>query len=216
MRSRVSLGRLLDIDRLKARLTPHRAPLVIVLFSAMLGQVTTLMQHPLVAPYSDTRGYLLSVQQIAGSFGFVQTFRSRGFPSFLAAVFALTGGLITIVSPVYCQQALRPVVAAQAALALLVTLWVYLLIYRLIGRRVIVCVVAAVLAVNLFVLGWERAILSEFLGYASLVAVFLFEPVRTAVVVDAAVAPAVAAAGGCWRGGGWCAAGLYVDERGRD
>ena len=198
-RPRIALDRLLDrLRALKVRLTPHRVPLVLVGLSAVVGQVVTLAQHPLVAPYSDTRGYLLSAQQIATSLGFVQTFRAPGFPSFLAAVFALTGGIdyeraatcTAIVSPTYCQQALRPVVAAQAALALLVTLGMYVLIYRITRRRVTACVVAALLAFNLFVLSWERAILSEFLSYASLVAVFLcFERFvrgprpRTAVVL---------------------------------
>ena len=169
------------LGRWTARLVPHRVALLIVGICAVVGQAATLTQRPLVALYPDTRSYLQSAQQIAGSFDFVQTFRAPGYPSFLAAVFGLTGGVdynqaatcTTIVSSGYCQQALRLAVVAQASVALLVTLGIYVLIYRLTHRRMTACVVAALLALNLYVLAWERNILSEFLSYASLVGVFL-------------------------------------------
>ena len=170
-----------SLERLKARLAPHRVPLALVGLCAVVGQVAVRILHPQVGTFPDSASYVLPAQKIAGSFTFVQTFRTPGYPSFLAAVFALTGGVdynqaatcADVVPSAYCQQALRPVLLAQAALAMLVTLGLYVLIYRLTRRRVIAGVVAALLALNLYVVSWERAVLSEFLSYASIVAVFL-------------------------------------------
>src|SRR5262249_6479217 len=66
-----------------------------------------------------------------------------------------------------------PVVLAQALLSLVASLGCYLLVYRLTSRRLIACLVASYLSVNLYLLAWERSVLSELLSATWLVLVFV-------------------------------------------
>jgi glycosyltransferase involved in cell wall biosynthesis/putative flippase GtrA len=162
------------------KLKPHAVPLTILLLAAALGQAATLMQHPLVATFPDSASYLEvahGCQQVPGSgalpafcptpgilaspMNLIQPFRTPGYPLFLALVFTVAG------------NHLARVVAAQAVISLLAVLECYVLAFRLSHRRWVACLVASAIGVNLYLLSWERTILSEALSWWSLITLFL-------------------------------------------
>src|SRR5262249_36786139 len=73
----------------------------------------------------------------------------------------------------YCTATFQPVVLSQALVAIIASLAVYALVFRLTGRRLFACVLASYLSINLYMLAWERSALTETLSYTWLIVVFL-------------------------------------------
>lgn len=170
-------------SRLTSRLAPHARQLLILGVAMSLGQAATLIQRPLASITPDTADYtfamhLLHLHPLAG---LVQPFRTPGYPLFLALVFHLTGGVSDpflagcdrIGAIPACAPTFQPIVLAQTLVALLTLAEIYLLLTRLTRRPWLACAVTSLLALNLYLLSWERVALTELLSMWSLVTVFL-------------------------------------------
>jgi hypothetical protein len=151
------------IHGLRERVMPHLLQLAIVMTSAAVGQVATLIHRPLACYCADTHSYLVAAAQIANSpVHLIQPLRTPGYPALLAIFIKLTG----TVDP-------NAVVAVQAVIALVTLIETYVLVVRVTQHRWIACIVASLIGTNLYILDWERAILSELLSFWALVTIFL-------------------------------------------
>lgn len=138
----------------------HTRPLLIVIAAIALGQVVVLLQRPLVITTPDTFSYVQAAHQILISPRYlIQLFRPPGYPLFLL----LTGG---------ADHPARAVVG-QVGISILAVLECYLLTFRLTRRRWVACFVASAIALNLYMIGWEKTIMSEALSWWSLITLFL-------------------------------------------
>ncbi len=138
----------------------HTIPLLVVIAAIVLGQTAVLHQRPLVLTTPDTPSYLMAAHQILTSPKYlIQLFRPPGYPLFLI----LTGGL---------DHPARAVVG-QAVISVLAVLECYLLAFFLTRRRWVACFVASAIALNVYILGWERTIMAEGLSWWSLITLFL-------------------------------------------
>jgi hypothetical protein len=169
-----------------ARVTPHRIALGIVLLACAFGQTTILVQRPVYRLWPDSPEYLAAAAHIQAALRFTDPWRTPGYPTFLALIFALTGG-----------EHLRAVVLTQAGVTIMTTVGLYVLAYRLTARRRSATCFAAIMGLNPLVLDWERTILTETLAYALIVAlVLVFERYlrseRTATLVWFALLSVVA------------------------
>lgn len=141
----------------------HGVSVAILLVFIALGQMATLMQRPLAYAGADTHSYYVVALQILRSpSGLIQTLRTPGYPFFWALIMRIAG--------VRNEDA---VVYAQAAIAVLMLLECYVLLYRITYRRWIACTVASLLAVNLYWLSTERVLETELLSYWSIVTLML-------------------------------------------
>lgn len=141
---------------------PHSIPLAIVLLACAIGQAAILQQQVNILQWPDTVQYLAVERRILTAHQFADPLRTPGYPAFLALVYGLSGGEL------YHRLEL-----AQAGLMVLAAVEVYILAYRLCGRRWAACVIAALIGANLYILDWERLVLSETLAYWMLVTMFL-------------------------------------------
>lgn len=149
--------------RLFERLRYHAIALLIVLLAAAIGQLATLIQQPLAAGPADTHTYVNAALDMLGwAHVLVEPIRTPGYVSLLALVFRLSGGVH-----------FEPVVYVQVGLAILSIVECYVLGYRLTHRRWVACTAAALVAINLYLLSWERVVYSETLSIWSLVTLFL-------------------------------------------
>lgn len=149
-------------SRIMARVRPHRVPLGIVLLACAFGQAVILVQRPAYKLWPDSPEYLAAAAHILSALRFTDPWRTPGYPTFLALIFALTGGVH-----------LRAVVLAQAGVTVMTTVGLYVLVYRLTARPRVAALIAASMGMNPLVVDWERTILTETLTYALIVALFL-------------------------------------------
>lgn len=151
------------------RLRQHAAHLLIVLAATTIGQIATLMQQPLSSINPDTHSYVDAAQVIVSApsvWGkvqhLVQPFRTPGLPAILAIVAQISG-----------QSNFTMVVLIQAAFAVATIFECYVLVARISQQRWVACIAASLIALNLYILSWERAIYTELLSYWSIVTVLL-------------------------------------------
>lgn len=135
--------------RWRARLHHHWLPLALVLLANVVGQVATLSQKPLVVLTPDSHDYLQALAGIVQQLHLVDPYRTPGYPLMLVLFTAGNGDRLT------------SIVLSQAALLLLATGEIYLLAYRLSQQRWLGCVAAAAIGANVYILNWERLVLSE-------------------------------------------------------
>lgn len=155
--------RAIIMQKWKSRLRYHAVPLILVLLAALVGQAAVLIQHPLVATFNDTATYLAAERLILSSpVNLVQTFRMPGYPLLLVTVFTVAG-----------SDNFSAVVFVQAVVAVLSVFECYVLTFRLSHRRWIACIIASAIGVNIYIMSWERTILSEALSWWSLITLFL-------------------------------------------
>jgi hypothetical protein len=134
----------------------------IVLLVAVGVQIVIQLQSPHVLTFSDSDEYLAVARRLLAGDLTLDVTRTPGYPAFLALIFALAGG-----------QRLDIVVLAQGLLIILAALEIYLLVYRLCGRRWEAALLAALIGGNLYIANWARVILSETLTYWLLVTILL-------------------------------------------
>lgn len=151
------------------RLRQHAVPLLIVLAATTIGQIAALMQQPLSSVNPDTHSYVGAAKVIVrspslwGKLGhLVQPLRTPGLPALLAIVAQVSG-----------QPNDTLVVMIQAAFAVATIFECYVLVARISQRRWVACIAASLIALNLYILSWERAIYTELLSYWSIVTVLL-------------------------------------------
>ncbi|HEX6122878.1 MAG TPA: glycosyltransferase family 2 protein, partial [Ktedonobacterales bacterium] len=151
----------------------------------IVGQVATLTQFPRAYIYADTKGYAVAAAHFAHSITHLDAFRTPGYPLLLGFVEAVTGQHLTGATvcgrtyiPHYgallpvCQNSFRWMLPVQALLLLAATLTCYGLVYHLTRRRAAACVAAVLICANLYIVSWERTILTELLSFWSIVTVF--------------------------------------------
>jgi 4-amino-4-deoxy-L-arabinose transferase-like glycosyltransferase len=133
-----------------------------VLLAFAVGQAAVQIQSPIFQLTPDSPEYVVAARHILGTGQFLDPLRTPGYPTFLALIFALTGG-----------EHYRAVVLAQIGLLLAATLEVYALAWRIWGRRALAAAVAVMLACNPVVANYERDILAEVFAYWLVVTVYL-------------------------------------------
>lgn len=154
---------MLNAYLIRFKVKSHALPLLMLLLAAAMGQAATLIQQPFAATYPDTVSYTLMADGILASpRGLINPFRLPGYPLFLATMFRVSGG-----------GHLGSVVVAQVGICLLAVFECYLLAFRLSHRRWIACLIASAVGSNLFIVSWERTILTEALSWWSLITLFL-------------------------------------------
>lgn len=148
---------------IRLKLNPHTRPLLIILVAVAIGQTVALIQNPLVSTTVDSTTYIQMAHDIlAAPRGLVNPFRTPGYPLFLATLFQLVG-----------VDHLGKVVGAQAFLAILAVFECYLLAFRLTHRQWLACLAASAIGINLYIVSWERTIMTEALSWWSLITLFL-------------------------------------------
>ncbi len=141
----------------------HRMPLLLLTMAILLGQSAMFVQVPLVTTSDDTHSYTDAAQKMmASSHHLIQSLRTPGYPSLLAAVFSLFG-----------QMNLTAVVVAQALIGIITTYELYALVTLITRRPYVAATAAALVSLNLYSLNWERVIYSELLSYWSIVTIAL-------------------------------------------
>ena len=151
------------IRRIVNAIRPHGFAVLVVLACTAAGQIATLMQRPLTCYCADTHSYLVAAQQIMQSpVALIQALRTPGFPLLLAVVFKLTG-----------NENWNAVTVVQAVIAVCTIVECYVLAYWLTQRRWIATVVAGLLGTNLYILAWERVMMTELLSIWAIVTLFL-------------------------------------------
>jgi 4-amino-4-deoxy-L-arabinose transferase-like glycosyltransferase len=146
---------------LRARLRSHIIPLACVLGACAIGQAATLIQPLNIYQWPDARQYVAAAHGILTSLRLADPTRTFGYPLFLAGVFQVAGDHI------------RAIVLAQALLMTIAAVEVYALGLRTSLSRSLAALVAAMLGANIFILNWERLVLSETLSYVLIVTLFL-------------------------------------------
>jgi hypothetical protein len=143
----------------------HLLPVGIVLLASVGAQVVIQLQEPHAVTYSDSSEYLAIARRLAAGDLTPDITRTPGYPAFLATIFALAGA-----------ERLDAVALAQGLLIILAALEIYLLAYRLCGRRWEAALLAVLIGANLYIANWARVILAEALTYWLLVTIlFCFE-----------------------------------------
>lgn len=127
----------------------HWLPLLLVLLADGIGQLATLFQQPLATLTPDSHDYLNALMGITQHLHLIDPYRTPGYPLLLVLLTAGNSGQLT------------GIVLGQAALLVLATCEIYVLAYRLSQRRWIGCIAAAAIGTNLYILNWERLVLSE-------------------------------------------------------
>lgn len=144
-----------------ARLRRHAIPLAGVLGACAIGQAATLIQPLPTHTWPDTQQYVAVTHRILTSLQFADPVRTPGYPLFLAGIY-LTAGDHT-----------RTIILAQALLMVLTAVELYVLGLRIGLSRPFAALVAAMIGVNIFILNWERLVLSETLSFWLIVTLFL-------------------------------------------
>ncbi len=145
-----------------AFLRTHGLPLLIVALATLLSLLALLSVHPSIPNSPDSKEYLTLARKIIATGQVVDPKRTPGYPMFLALIFTL-----------FPDQNLYAVVAFQIALFTVAAFEVYLLSYRLTKRPWIACVIASVVALNVYMLDWAYSIRDEAFSYWLTVTLFL-------------------------------------------
>lgn len=148
-------------------LRPHAVSLAVVALAVIIGQAATLSQHQLAyTTYSDTLSYFQAAQAIAKSpIHLLAPIRTPAFPLLLLIVLSVMG-----------WTHFNAIVHAQMVLLVVAIFESYALVFHLTRRRVVAVIIASLLATNLYVLSWERVLLSELLAIVAIITTcFFFE-----------------------------------------
>lgn len=142
---------------------PHLPYLTLVALACAAGQVAILAQHPLVYSTLDSSDYvglgvrlaqhpsmasLFTSLSVSGTPG-----RTPGYPFLIALAYLLQG-----------QPGGNLVVFIQAGLMVLTAFEFYLLVYQLTRSRVAAMLAGVLIGTNIFLLNWERMIMTESLA----------------------------------------------------
>ncbi len=151
------------LTRFAARLEPHKIPLLILTLAMFVGQFAVFHHHPVYAIFSgDSTDYINDAHKLLATGNPIDPGRTPGYPLLLAVIFGLTGG-----------DHLKAVVAVQVVLMVSAIYLIYLLTFRLTRNRWAALIAGAFLALNTYLMNWEREILSETLALWLLVVAFI-------------------------------------------
>lgn len=158
----MAIRRPLNRLRAAAGRAPDLFPIATVAIAWLFGQVIVLSQTPAYALFPDSLEYLASATRILHGGGFFDPVRPPVYPALLALLQAVAGGKSTAAVPF-----------VQGGLMGLFGLVLYGLGKLLTGNRWLAAAVAAVTLTNLYLLDWERAVLTETLSLTLVGAVLL-------------------------------------------
>jgi 4-amino-4-deoxy-L-arabinose transferase-like glycosyltransferase len=145
-------------------LRPHLIPLAITSLAILLGQIAVLTQHPLATTiYDDGKTYVDAASAIMASpRGLVQTFRTPGYPLLIATVFGIFG-----------TNNFNALVVVQSVLAVISVFECYTLAYLLTRQQWAACIAATAVALDIYIVSWERTVLTESLSYVIVLTMLL-------------------------------------------
>ena len=158
--SRHSFARWLNAHA--ATLKQHSIFMAISLVVGTYSQYVLLHQGLTPGIFPDSRDYLNATQGIFASQHLVDPYRTPGYPVFLAVIFAFMGSIR--VNAVVVVQTLFMVLALMEIYQL--TYWLSRKIWAAMGTTIAV-------GVNLYILDWERSLLSETLSLWVLVTLMI-------------------------------------------
>ncbi len=163
------------LEALRTKLEQHKFPLSFVTLAIILGQAAMLIQHQFVTTADDTLSFINAAFYIMVSKrNIAQLTRTPGYPSFLAFVFDVSGhSNLAPWNGLQQASTLSYVVIAQMVVAVITTYEVYALAYLLTKNRLLATIGTVLVALNIYILSWERVIYSELLAYWSLVTLLL-------------------------------------------
>ena len=139
----------------------HLGPLCVVLVACAIGQLATLTQNTSIIQTADTPSYLHVAAGIAHNGLIFDPIRTPGYPALLALIFAIAG-----------KNNMVAVVAVQSALMVASSLQLYSITTRLLAHRWLASAVASMLALNLYLINWERMIGTETLSLWTVITLF--------------------------------------------
>ncbi len=151
---------------IRVRRSKHALPLIIVAGGALLGQLLVLTRRPLIVPTADSASYLAVADQLLHHPSFGALFdpvRTPAYPLFLALTGLLRG-----------HEPGNAIAFAQALLLALTAVEAYWLTYRLTESRWAAALAGIVVGTNMFLLDWERTIMSEALALWAVATAVLF------------------------------------------
>ena len=127
----------------------HARSMAMVMAACAFAQLVVLVAgvHPIVL--GDTPQYVAAADRIVGLHGFLDRNRPPVYPLFLAAIFAVTA------------HSLVAVVVVQAFLFVAMAFEAYAIVWWVTSNRWLAALGGALVGGNVWVLQWERAILSD-------------------------------------------------------
>jgi hypothetical protein len=145
-----------------ARLAKHRLSLGLISLATIVGQTGTLLHQFYGVDNLDTVSYVTAAQNLLYHGQPLDPLRPLGYPGFVAVFYALG-----LAHPLFW------VMLAQVIITIVTGFEIYLLAYRVTQHQAVSAIVAALVSSNLYMLQFERDILSETLSFWSIVTVFL-------------------------------------------
>ncbi len=145
-----------------SRLKRHALALGTLLFACIVGQAAIATQSPLVIVEPDTKTYVTAAAHILSSFQLFDPIRTPGYPLFLALIFKAQGSM-DLMLVVYAQMALMMLAAGE----------IYVLAYRITSHKSTAAIAGSLVGGNLYILQWERTVLTESLACWLLVTLFV-------------------------------------------
>jgi len=128
---------------------------VILIFQS-LAQVAILTQKPLIYFTGDSGSYLKAANTLITQ-GHLDKFRTLGYPA-LIAILGVTD-----------DATIWRLIVAQSILMIIATIEIYWLVSRILSSKWLGMIAAILIGCNLYILNWERCIVSESLAYWGLV-----------------------------------------------
>jgi len=141
---------------------PHALPLAVVAIAWLGGQAVILSQSPAIQVFPDSLEYMAGAERILRGGGLFDPVRPPVFPLLLALLNGVFGSA--------WAEALRLI---QGGLFALLGVELYALAWLLGRRRWVAAAAAALTLVNLYLLDWERTVLTEVATLALVAGLFL-------------------------------------------
>jgi hypothetical protein len=132
----------------------HSFAIMVLLILQSVSQIAVLSQRPLLYFAGDSLSYLDAARRIGTQGQYIQGLRTPGFPSLLALL-RVSGD----------QSTIWPLLITQIILMVLAALQIYWLAWKITYRITPAAIVASLIGCNLYILNWERTVLSETLAY---------------------------------------------------
>lgn len=136
------------------RIASREWPLILLIFAALIIEVGVYRDSsPNVFP--DSGGYKALAEQLLSGHPNIDlfTFRTPGYPAFVALIYKLTG-----------SRSWQPVIAAQFMCGILIPLLIYMMMFVATGCRGIAALAGAGFLLDRFSLGMQLVPLTEFIG----------------------------------------------------
>lgn len=139
----------------------HWFYLVIITFISLLTQIYLYHQQPHFILFPDTTGYVHAAERVRNQHILTDSLRSMGYPYFLFLNILITGSI-----------RYKFIVLVQSLLMVIASNEIYFISSFITRQKLISLIAGAFAGANIFVINWERTILTESLAYFCLVTTF--------------------------------------------